>query len=51
MSACQDLPSLVWDQKLGMAMIGNFQSGRLALTFSAGMAVKITSDQFVLEVV
>ncbi len=47
-SAYQDLPGLVWDQKLGMPIIGNFPVGsRLSLFLSAW----ISSDQFVLGVV
>ncbi len=37
-SAYQDLPGLVWNQTLRMAMIGNFPAGGRLSVFSAGMA-------------
>ncbi len=49
-TAFQDLPGLVWDRSLGIAMIGNFPvGGRLSLFLPAWQ--RLTSDRFVLEVV
>ncbi len=49
-SAYRDIPGLVWDQNLGMAVIGTFPvGGRLSLFLPAWQ--QITSDQFILGVV